>query len=232
VFWIACAAGHLGHLKVFAKRSISYVPLLGTAMRAMGTVFLSRSWESDKRSIERTFRHLRESRLPYWLLTHPEGTRATPAKLAEATAFARTKNLPLLQHVLLPRVKGLVATLTGLQGSLETVLDVTLCWDKPAGPLPFFFFGQGGSRVVHCYLRTYRAQDIPVHDEELLLQWIYARWREKDELVGTFRATGSFGPAAPVVKAGIPHAEVNRHMLMWQVVVAVLTVALLWRRLF
>ncbi len=143
----------------------------------------------------------------------------------------RAKNLPQLQHVLLPRVKGLVATLTGLRGSLETVLDVTLCWDKPAGPLPFFFFGQGGPRVVHCHLRTFRAQDIPVEDEEQLLQWIYARWREKDELVGTFRATGGFG-TAPLPGVGIPRSEVNRNLLMWQVIVGALTLALLWRRLF
>ncbi len=222
MFWLACAAGHLAHLKVFAKKSISYVPLIGTGMRAMGTVFLSRSWENDKSSIERTFAHLRESGLPYWLLTHPEGTRANARKIADSIAFARSKGLPELQHVLLPRTKGLVATMAGLRGSLDSVLDVTLCWDKPAGPLPFFFFGQGGKRVVHCHLREYRVQDIPTGSDEQLVQWIYERWREKDQLVGTFKATGGFG-SAPLSGVSIPRAEVAASLGLWQGIVAVVT---------
>lgn len=45
----------------------------------------------------------------------------------------KKKGLPHLQHVLLPRTKGLLATFAGLHGSLETVIDVTLAWSAPPG---------------------------------------------------------------------------------------------------
>jgi hypothetical protein len=38
-----------------------------------------------------------------------------------------------LHHLLVPRVKGFAATVTGLRSSLESVLDVTICWNKPPG---------------------------------------------------------------------------------------------------
>ena len=221
VFWLACAANHLSHLKVFAKKSISYVPLIGTGMRAMGMVFLSRSWERDKKSIEATFSHLRRSKLPYWLLTHPEGTRATPFKVVESQAFAQTHNLPLLSNVLLPRVKGLVATLEGLRhNSLHSVLDVTLCWDRRPGPLAFFFLGGGGACTVHALLREYPVSELPEAGPDLL-KWIYDRWREKDDFVGTFRRTGSFG--VPIVPVDIPESRYSG-LMFWKVIVGFITI--------
>jgi len=229
VFWLAAAANHLRHLKVFAKKSISYVPLIGTGMRAMGTVFLSRSWERDRRSIEATFAHLRRSGLPYWLLTHPEGTRATPVKLEQSQAFAKEKGLPQLQHVLLPRIKGLLATLEGLRhGSLDAVLDVTICWSAPAGPLPFFFFGQGGPRTVHVHLREYRAAELPEETEQLKA-WIYERWQEKDELVATFRRTGSFGH--DIVPVTIPEAHLAG-LAVWKALTLAVTAVGIWYTFF
>jgi 1-acyl-sn-glycerol-3-phosphate acyltransferase len=221
VFWLACAAGHLAHLKVFAKKSISYIPLIGTGMRAMGQVFLSRNWERDKKSIMQTFAHLRDSNLPFWLMTHPEGTRVTPAKIAESQAFAASKGLPRLENVLLPRTKGLLATFAGLDKSLESVLDVTLVWSERPGPLPFFFFGQGGSRTVYVYLREFPLSSIPVKDEAKLLEWLYARWQEKDKLIGQFRRTGSFGSKA--LKVSLPHNQITADLRVWQAVVVAIS---------
>ena len=37
-----------------------------------------------------------------------EGTRARPAKIKESQEFAKSRGLPVLKHVLLPRTKGLL----------------------------------------------------------------------------------------------------------------------------
>lgn len=192
----------------------------------MGTVFLSRSWERDKRSIEETFSHLRRSNLPFWLMSHPEGTRATPAKIAESKAFAREKGLPVLENVLLPRIKGLKATLEGLRyGNLDSILDVTLCWDQHCGPLPFFFFGQGGARTCHALLREYPVEVLPKSEDELV-QWIYDRWEEKDKLVGEFRRTGKFGKYEPV-PVTIP-AKYFTPLQFWRGVVLAVSIAAIY----
>lgn len=102
-------------------------------------VFLSRNWDKDKVAIAQTFRHLKEDpTTPFWLLSHPEGTRFSPKKLEECNNFAREHGHPELKHCLLPRTKGFVATVNGLRGCLESILDCTIVWDKPAG-LDFYF---------------------------------------------------------------------------------------------
>ncbi len=248
IFWIATAVDRIGYVKVcarcgcgvaavcadwcnrhhrqvVAKSIIRWIPVLGSAMVAMGTGFLSRSWEQDKKKIEATFRHLNARGTPYWLLTHPEGTRFTPARAAESKEFSQQRGLAPLTHVLQPRVKGFSTTVLGLQPSLESVLDVTICWDKPPAPMPGCFMGQGGPRVVHVHLAEFPVAQLP-KSEEALQQWLYQRWAEKDRLVASFKATGKFD--ATIVPVSIPYDVVNPRMFWWQTTVAVLSVALLY----
>lgn len=47
----------------------------------------------------------------YWLTIFPEGTRCRPDKLREAQTFSVQRKLPVFQHTLVPRTKGLLATM-------------------------------------------------------------------------------------------------------------------------
>lgn len=208
-----------------AKNIIRWIPVLGSAMVAMGTVFLTRSWEQDKKKIEATFSHLNTRGMPYWLLTHPEGTRFTAARAAESQQFSAARGLAPLAHVLQPRVKGFSTTVLGLGPSLESVLDTTICWDRPPAPMPGCFMGQGGPRVVHVHLAEFPVSQLP-KSEDALQAWLYRRWAEKDRLVASFKATGQFD--APRVPVSIPYDLVNPRMFWWQTAVAVLTAALLY----
>lgn len=64
----------------------------------------------------KTFEHLRKRELPFWMISHPEGTRWSKAKLKKSHEWAKKQGLPILNNVLLPRSKGFIATVRGLRG--------------------------------------------------------------------------------------------------------------------
>jgi 1-acyl-sn-glycerol-3-phosphate acyltransferase len=64
------------------------------------------------------------------MVLFPEGTRITPEKLAAAQEFAAARALPVPRHVLIPRVKGLVASLAHLRPRLDAIVDVTIGYSE------------------------------------------------------------------------------------------------------
>jgi len=82
--------------------------------------------------------------------------------------------------------------LQGITKNLKYIIDVTIGY--PNG-IPFGIddvalgFLTSGHTAVHY--RVYPVSSVP-HDEESLLQWIYARYQEKDELLDRYYRTGSF----------------------------------------
>jgi 1-acyl-sn-glycerol-3-phosphate acyltransferase len=59
----------------------------------MGFVYLSRSWNNDAQNLKKMFSGIKNVAEPFWLVSHPEGTRLTPSKLADCNEFARSKGL-------------------------------------------------------------------------------------------------------------------------------------------
>lgn len=226
VMWVACVAQRIGALKIFAKSELRYVPIIGQGMMAMGTVMLSRQWEEDKVKIERTFRHLNTVGVPYWLVSHPEGHRVTPARLLESQAFARSRGLTELQHTLVPRVKGFSATVLGLRSSLESVLDVTICWDKQPMSMPWCFLGGGGPRVIHVHLAEFRLADLPATHEGLQA-WLHERWTVKDRLIASFKKNGFF-QGERVVDVRVDRPTMMRRVYTWTAIVVAWTALWLW----
>lgn len=120
------------------KGSLRWIPFVGPALSAIGFVFLSRNWETDRDKLRVSFRGLKTSEFGFWLASHPEGTRWNPKKLAESNEFARAKGLPETKHVLAPRVKGFYAALSTLRDHPGSVLDMTIAYEsRPANILGF-----------------------------------------------------------------------------------------------
>jgi lysophosphatidic acid acyltransferase/lysophosphatidylinositol acyltransferase len=60
----------------------------------------------DKENLSRKLNQLLDFPSPVWILLFPEGTRFSAEKHAASLEFAASRDLPLLQHHLLPRTKG------------------------------------------------------------------------------------------------------------------------------
>ncbi|KAL0254307.1 hypothetical protein SLS55_009781 [Diplodia seriata] len=112
-------AGMLGRCRWFAKRSLRWVPFLGWGLWAMGMPLVSRKWATDRVELERVFRGIVSNRWPVWLIAYSEGTRFTPARHAAAVSYRATtgKPPPPSPHLLVPRPRGFVATVTALRRS-------------------------------------------------------------------------------------------------------------------
>lgn len=175
-----------GCIKIFAKNIVKYWPGFGWGGWLLGFPFLRRDWTEDEARIRQTFANLEASRLPVWLVTHPEGTRITPRKYAESMAYQKQhQDLPALRNLMLPRPKGFTATVQALRGRvLQAVYDVTL--DYPEGvPALFSLCARRGPRIV-VHVKRYPIASLPASEADLR-RWLLERWVEKDELLQRMR---------------------------------------------
>ena len=184
----------LGNLKWYVKDVLKWVPGIGWGMLFLDCLFIKRNWAADKAGIERVFKGLRTGRVPAWIVSFAEGTRFTPAKHARSQEYARAHGKPLLRHVLLPRTKGVVATLEGLGDHLHAVYDITIGYHGDVPSLPQYFLGQTTDVCLHISRTT--VADLPATNEERTA-WLFERYKHKDELLEQHRTTGHM-PGHPI----------------------------------
>jgi len=191
IFQLAIRKGMLGCCKLFAKDSIRWVPGIGWGIWMLDYIFLKRDWNRDSESINRTFHNLKERNLPFWLVSHIEGTRLSPLKLKQSHEFAKKKDLPILNNVLIPRSKGFAATVQALQDTAGAVYDLTIVYNdgRTQPSMPSIAFRLGGR--VNIHVRRYKIEDIP-KDDAGINSWLIERWAEKDKLIDHFLKHGNF----------------------------------------
>eukprot|EP01100_Stratorugosa_tubuloviscum_P014464 TRINITY_DN7755_c0_g1_i1.p1 TRINITY_DN7755_c0_g1~~TRINITY_DN7755_c0_g1_i1.p1 ORF type:complete len:317 (+),score=101.59 TRINITY_DN7755_c0_g1_i1:43-993(+) len=209
LFSLAIRKGRLGYCKFFAKDMIKYIPGFGWGIYFLDSVFLKRNWAADAENIQNTFAHLKRNQLPVWMISWPEGTRLDSVrKLQSSQKYSRENNLPILNHIIIPRTKGFVATVRGLQGCCTVIYDVTVGFGQhkknknssqskkdsiwlPPRPglweLPTLNF----NRIIHMHVRRYTLSSLPQTDSELS-DWLIERFKEKDQLLEHFEKYDCF----------------------------------------
>jgi 1-acyl-sn-glycerol-3-phosphate acyltransferase len=181
--------GRLGDMKWLVKDIIKYVPGVGWGMLFIDCVFIKRDWATDRESIRQTFARLRDNDVPVWFISFSEGTRITPEKLAQSQDYARKHGHYIPRHTLVPRSKGFVATMEGLRDHVDAVYDCTLGYVE--GVPTMWQYIKGYCPKAHLHARRYPIDSLPT-DEAGLTDWLHARFREKDELLEGYYATGAF----------------------------------------
>ena len=182
----------LNNLKWYVKDAIKYVPGPGWGMKFLNCIFLKRDWESDKSKINQTFCKITDNRIKIWLISFLEGTRISPEKLELAAHFAATKNLSSPEHVLIPRTKGFVASISGLQGHIASVVDLTIYY--PDGiPTLWQVFRRD---LLKAFINIER---IPISalpaDAKELENWVFKQYQKKDQLLANISQKGYFPTA-------------------------------------
>ncbi|MEO7793855.1 MAG: lysophospholipid acyltransferase family protein [Thermoanaerobaculia bacterium] len=188
LFLLARKAKRLGDLKWFVKSSLKYVPGIGWGMVFLDCLFVKRDWSADRERIDRVFRKVLSARVPLWLVSFSEGTRLSPGKLALAQRYAAEHALAVPRHVQLPHTRGFVASITGLQGHVAAVYDVTIGY---VDGLPSLWqWAKGEMHEVHLHVRRYAIAELPAAPEALAV-WLRERFVEKDARLDQFYAAGS-----------------------------------------
>ncbi len=179
----------LGDLKFFVKHALKWVPGLGWGMQFLGCPFLRRDWASDRELIDRTFKTIVGEQIPVWLVSFVEGTRSTPEKIRASAVWARERGIEPFRNVLAPRSKGFAATVGGLRHHLDAVYDITIGYEDGVPTLWQYILGC--VKRTHLHAERFPVDDLPESDDGLR-DWLFERFRAKDELLEHFYVTGSF----------------------------------------
>ncbi len=192
---VASRTERLGDLKWFAKDVIKWVPGVGWGLLFLDCIFLKRNWAADQDSIRATFQRLITARIPCWIVTFVEGTRTRPEKLEASRRYAAEHDLPLLDHLLLPRTKGFTATVSGMRNHVQAIYDCTIGYVDGVPSLGQWI--QGRMPVVNFDFRRIEIGDLP-RDPEALSAWLMERWKIKDRRLDIYYRTGAFPVADPL----------------------------------
>jgi len=160
-------------------------------------------------SLEELRSHLATVFLPKernYLVLFPEGGFLRKRK-AVSQAYAKKKDLPMLEHCTLPRTGALDVIMSVLgpkdekEGKEEAsqpkdvitkIVDVTVAF--PEGrPLDLQAIVTGWRKpcITHVHYRVFDTKDLPITSEELF-SWMVRLYQEKEELLDTFYKTGKF----------------------------------------
>jgi 1-acyl-sn-glycerol-3-phosphate acyltransferase len=201
---LAVAKDRLGDMKWFVKHALKNVPGLGWGMQFLDCPFVRRRWTEDQQSIEATFARLVRDQVPMWLMTFPEGTRVTPAKVERSQAYAAERGLWQPKEVLLPRTKGFVATVNGLRSVVDAVYDVTIAYES--GVPNLWQYACGYAPHAYLHVRRFPLDELPDTDAGLAA-WLMERFQEKDQRLQRYMATGSLDDTSQDMDDVGPTAE-------------------------
>ena len=181
----------LGNCRVYIKKAIQYVPIIGWAWCFSDTLFLARDWSKDQSTLDKVLVDLQDYPSPVWILLFPEGTRFTKEKYLASKQFAESRNLPVLKHHLVPRTKGFTYTLSRLnKDKITCVYDVTLGCDTEVKPTLTNVL-MGRPTHAHMHIRRIDIKSIPEEETEAA-RWLSNLYSEKDEILDNFHNTGKF----------------------------------------
>jgi hypothetical protein len=179
-------------LRYALKSELQSLPTLDVGARWVPTCFVNRGSEDPSREIARVRMLAAGLEGPRdGVLIFPEGTRYTAEKLARLKARSDLRDPELrervarLRHVLPPRLGGPLALLEEAPHAaivicghvgLDGFRDLREIW-----------CGELVGRTVHVRFWRYERQELP-DDPDALTTWLYDRWEELDDWIGTQQA--------------------------------------------
>jgi len=183
----------LGNGRVFVKKMLKYVPVVGWAWNFSDVAFLERNLEKDEETMTKNIQSLGDYPDPVWLLIFAEGTRLNPEKLEASRDFARKRGYPVLRHCLTPRTKGFSHVMKHINSELiPYIYDVTCVVSNDGGPATISNILMGRKTVGEVYIRRFKTDEIPNSSAEESAQFLMNIYKDKDALLDSYALTGSF----------------------------------------
>ena len=182
----------LANQRFMAKNEIFWYPILGMGMYFHGCFFLKRNWAQDKAVLDESLKDLSSSTIPFWFVFYPEGTRKTPAKLAQSQSYGKKNNLPILSHVLLPRTLGFVTMAQSLRHHMDCLYDCTLGFADGSSPSVYdMMAGNYTNKDLYLHVRRFGMDKLPTENKDLA-DWLVGRYVEKDRQLAYLQRNGKF----------------------------------------
>lgn len=198
---VAVRAGCLGRVRYVLKDGLKYLPLYGYVFNLHGCIYVSRGKKGNPPSftkVSKRLEHHKDHQTPVWMVVFPEGTRYRPEKeeaIKTSQAFAYQKGLPVLHHVLSPRVRATHLCVEGLRGHLDAIYDVTIAYSntgeqgegkvvrKEAPSMPDFLMGK--CPQIHIHMRRIAVDTVP-SDIVDCHRWLHGVFETKNRMLADF----------------------------------------------
>lgn len=183
-------------------------------MDYVGFLFLKRSWRQDEEQIKFVVRKIKSETPRVFFIMFPEGTDFTPRKQISSNQFAKEQQLAPLKHLLIPRMKGLVAVIQNFGNFLDAIYDCTIAYEGQEKPTLLTGLRKRNSdyfsnwdlntllnpgwcghfpKKVYLHIRRIPFSSIPSSSNGIT-SWCNQLWEEKDQLLDSFAQHNSFSP--------------------------------------
>jgi len=225
-----------GQLRFILKDTIQYIPLYGHYLYQHGCLYVNRgNFKADKMLKGLDYLKKKNTKIPSWVVIFPEGT-FFHANFKDTIEVSRKRaidnKLPVLEHHLTPKSRGMYLVLKELRGYIDAVYDITLVYGGSVGEngqrtrapgIRDFLLGKCPYVNFHC--RRIPIEDIPTDESDLKL-WMHNQFIEKDKIVEDF-----YSPD-PVIRESAMKGSVERPLHLYQTIPSVLLCALITLPLF
>uniref|UniRef100_A0A8C5MJI8 1-acylglycerol-3-phosphate O-acyltransferase 5 n=1 Tax=Leptobrachium leishanense TaxID=445787 RepID=A0A8C5MJI8_9ANUR len=185
----------LGSVKYVLKDGLKFLPLYGWYFSEHGGIYVKRSAKFNEKAMREKLQRQVKAGANMYLVIFPEGTRYNPnipKVIVDSQAFAIKEGLPVLKHVLTPRVKATHVAIDAMQDHLHAVYDITVAYERTVD--------QDGNRTeapsmaeflckecprIHIVFDRVDVKDLP-SESIFMRRWLHERFEMKDKLLTDF----------------------------------------------
>ncbi|ESW97278.1 hypothetical protein KL918_000885 [Ogataea parapolymorpha] len=232
---------------IIMKKSLERIPILGYGMKNYDFIFLNRKWDLDRSYMIQRFAHL-SSVKKHWLLIFPEGTNLSPNTKPRSDDFMTRQHLDFkLDHVLLPRVKGLYLACKHMHKKTNLILDFTMAYSdhlateyaqdsftlrsiyllgKGPKSLSMFVRAIDISSIDGCTFDENANEEEEEEDMRKFEVWLNKLWVQKDKMMDNYYKTGHLVEGVKSTK--IPLKLRNRFEILNVYVIPIVFFVLTW----
>ncbi|DAA14620.1 1-acyl-sn-glycerol-3-phosphate acyltransferase epsilon [Bos taurus] len=187
---LAVRQSALGHVRYVLKDGLKWLPLYGCYFSQHGGIYVKRSAKFNENQMRKKLQRYINAGTPMYLVIFPEGTRYNPelTKVISASqAFAAQEGLPVLKHVLTPRIKATHVAFDSMKDYLDAVYDVTVAFEgsvddkgqrKEAPSMAEFLCKE--CPKIHIHIDRIDKKNIP-EEQVSMKRWLHERFEIKDK---------------------------------------------------
>lgn len=192
---LAIRQNALGHVRYVLKDGLKWLPLYGCYFSQHGGIYVKRSAKFNENQMRKKLQRYINAGTPMYLVIFPEGTRYNPelTKVISASqAFAAQEGLPVLKHVLTPRIKATHVAFDSMKDYVDAVYDVTVAFEgsvddkgqrKKAPSMAEFLCKE--SPKIHIHIDRIDKKNVP-EEQVSMKRWLHERFEIKDKLLIEF----------------------------------------------
>jgi 1-acyl-sn-glycerol-3-phosphate acyltransferase len=179
------------HYNFILNYKVKHVLGLGLVMYANTDIKVFRNWELDEDNMKKQINKFNQNKSSkkQVLIIFPEGTRYTKEKFEIAQTFSKSKGIPIYDHLLVPKARGLWFLINNFKkaNKLGRVWDITLTIPSMLGKSAYVKDLLGKPiGPIYGTIKELKL-DFNYEDLETFKIWLFENWKIKDNFMKYYK---------------------------------------------